>query len=78
MVKALGVTQVRSGEREGGALATADGDETLPLLGLLPGSWGGGLDQWRPSWMGGHPGARLLERMGRTARPTLTPRLIKK
>ena len=43
----------QAGER--GALATADGDEALPL-GLLPGSWGGGLDRWRPSWMGGHPG----------------------
>ena len=42
----------QAGER--GALATADDGETLPL-GLISGSWGGGLDRRRPSWGGGHP-----------------------
>ena len=56
------------------ALATAGGGEALDLLGLLPGNWVGGLDQWR-LLVGAvaNPGVRLLERMGRTARPTPTP-----
>ena len=37
-----GQTRVR------GALTTTGGVETLPLLGQLPGSWGGGLDRWHP------------------------------
>ncbi len=43
--QAGGQTRVR------GALATAVGGETLFLLKLLPGGWGGGLDLWRPSWV---------------------------
>ena len=55
------------------ALATARGGEVLPLLGLLPGSWGGGLDR-RPSWLvGGHLGVCMLERMRRVTRLTPTP-----
>ena len=42
--QAGGQTRVR------GVLATSGG-ETLLLLGLLPGSWSGGLDRWFPYWV---------------------------
>ena len=48
------------GER--GYLATVDGGETLPVLGLLPGIWGEGLDWW--SILDGCPPRRLFVEHG--------------
>ena len=72
-----GGTEWRTGwwldEKVGEALATSSGGEVLPLLGLILGSLGGGLDRWRPPWLvGGHLAACLSERMGRPTCPTQT------
>ena len=50
----------QAGER--GYLAIADGGETMPVLGLLPGIWGEGLDQW--SILDGRSSRRLLVELG--------------
>ena len=58
-------------EKVGEALATSSGGEVLPLLWLILGSLGGGLDRWRPPWLvSGHLGACLSEMMGRQTYPT--------